>query len=167
MAVKKKSKKKGKSKPSVKKKKSAVKKRVAKKANRTKPAKKKSAKKKSATKKTVAKKAVARKPAAKPVQPKPPSAPAVAAAPDGEVRVGTVTHFYSHLMVAVVKVEAGVLREGDNIHIKGHTTDFRQRAGSLELDHVHVPMAKVGESVGLKVVDHAREHDVVYIVSAP
>lgn len=162
MAVKKKAKKKGKSKPSVKKKKSAVKKRVAKKPSRPKTAKKKSTKKKPVTKKTVA-----RKPARKPAAPKTQSAPVAPTVPAGEVRVGTVTHFYSHLMVAVVKVETGMLREGDNIHIKGHTTDFRQRAGSLELDHVHVPAARAGESVGLKVADHAREHDVVYIVSAP
>ena len=162
MAVKKKAKKKGKSKSSVKKKKTAVKKRVAKKPSRAKTVKKKSAKKK-----TVTKKPVARKPASKPAAPKTKPTPAAATVPTGEVRVGTVTHYYSHLMVAVVKVDAGMLREGDNIHIKGHTTDFRQRAGSLELDHVHVPMARVGESVGLKVVDHAREHDVVYIVSAP
>lgn len=162
MAVKKKAKKKGKSKPSVKKKKAAVKKRAAKK-----PARAKTAKKKSAKKKLVTKKPVARKPAAKPAAPKTQPAPAAATVPAGEVRVGTVTHFYSHLMVAVVKVDAGMLREGDNIHIKGHTTDFRQRAGSLELDHVHVPMAKVGESVGLKVIDHAREHDVVYLVNTP
>ena len=82
------------------------------------------------------------------------------------MRVGTVTHYFSHLMVAVVKVDAGVLREGDTIHIKGHTSDFRQRAGSLELDHIQVPAARVGESVGLKVVEHAREHDIVYLVSA-
>ena len=162
MAVKKKSKKKGKTKSSVKKKKTAVKKRVAKKPSRAKAVKKKTAKKKSVTKKPVA-----RKPASKPAAPKTKPATAAATAPAGEVRVGTVTHYYSHLMVAVVKVEAGMLREGDNIHIKGHTTDFRQRAGSLELDHVHVPAARVGESVGLKVVDHAREPDVVYIVSAP
>lgn len=162
MAVKKKAKKKGKSKSSVKKKKTAVKKRVAKKPSRAKAVKKKTAKKKSVTKKPVA-----RKPVSKPAAPKTQPAPAAATVPAGEVRVGTVTHYYSHLMVAVVKVDAGMLREGDNIHIKGHTTDFRQRAGSLELDHVHVPMARVGESVGLKVVDHAREHDVVYIVSAP
>lgn len=162
MAVKKKTKKKGKSKSSVKKKKTAVKKRVAKKPSRAKTVKRKSTKKKAVTKKSVA-----RKPAAKPMAPKTKPAPLVSAVPAGEVRVGTVTHYYSHLMVAVVKVDAGMLREGDNIHIKGHTTDFRQRAGSLELDHVHVPAARVGESVGLKVVDHAREHDVVYIVSAP
>ena len=162
MAVKKKAKKKlkskSKSKPQTKAKKKAVKKRSsAKKTVRAKVVKKKTA---------VKKKPGAHKPAAK--QKQPAAKPAMASAvPAGEVRLGTITHYYSHLMVAVVKVEAGMLREGDTIHVKGHTSDFRQRAGSLELDHVHVPAARVGESVGLKVVDHAREHDVVYLVSAP
>lgn len=163
MAVKKKAKKKGKSKSSVKKKKTTakkLKKHVAKKPSRPKRVKKKPAKKKSVTK-------VASKPTSKAAAPKTQPTPTESTVPAGEVRVGTVTHYYSHLMVAVVKVETGMLREGDNIHIKGHTTDFRQRAGSLELDHVQVPAARPGESVGLKVVDHAREHDVVYIVSAP
>lgn len=167
MAVKKKSKKKLKSKskgkPQPKKKKKAVKKRgVPKKAVRAKASKKKVVKKTA-----VKKKPAARKPAPKRTAPVAKPAVAASAVPPGEVRMGTITHYYSHLMVAVVKVEAGSLREGDTIHVKGHTSDFRQRAGSLELDHVQVPVARVGESVGLKVVDHAREHDVVYLVSAP
>lgn len=133
---------------------------------------KKTAKKKVVKKKTVAKKA-ARKPAAKKAAPKPKPAvtaakPAAApAALPGEERVGTVTHYYSHLSVAVVKLDAGTLREGDTIHIKGHTSDFRQRVTSIEVDHVHVPEARPGQSFGLKVTEHAREHDVVYKVVAP
>lgn len=165
MAVKKKAKKKlkSKSKPQAKTKKKVVKKRGAPK----RVVRAKAVKKKAAKKTAVKKKPSARKPTAKQKPPTAKPAPAVTAVPPGEVRVGTVTHYYSHLMVAVVKVDAGVLREGDTIHIKGHTSDFRQRAGSLELDHVHVPVARVGESVGLKVVDHAREHDVVYSVTNP
>lgn len=163
MAIKKKAKKKlkskSKSKPLAKTKKKAVKKRSAvKKTVRVKVLKKK---------KGIKKKPGAHNPAAKQKQPAAKPAMATSAVPVGEVRLGTITHYYSHLMVAVVKVEVGMLREGDTIHIKGHTSDFRQRAGSLELDHVQVPAARVGESVGLKVIDHAREHDVVYLVSAP
>jgi translation elongation factor EF-Tu-like GTPase len=165
MAAKKKARKKpkSKSKPKTRAKKKVVKKRsAAKKAVRVKAVKKK------ATKKAAAKKKVtARKPAAKKARPAPRPVPAVAAVPAGEVRLGVVTHYYSHLMVAVVRVEAGTLSEGDTIHIKGHTSDFRQRAGSMELDRVQVPVARAGQSVGLKVIDHAREHDVVYRVSNP
>lgn len=152
-----KAKKKGKTKAksTTKKKKTAVKKIV----------KKKAVKKKVVKKKTVAKK-VARKPAAKKTTSKLKPTTAPVALP-GEERVGTVTHYYSHLSVAVVKLDAGTLREGDTIHIKGHTSDFRQRVTSIEVDHVHVPEARPGQSFGLKVTEHAREHDVVYKVVAP
>jgi outer membrane biosynthesis protein TonB len=164
MATKKKSKAKAKSKP---KKKKSVAKRPAKKVVKKKAA-RKVVKKGKVAKKRPAKKAVrktpskkkASKPAAKPA---PKTAPVAVALP-GETRIGIVTHYFSHLSVAVIRIEAGMLREGDTIHIKGHTSDFRQRVASMEVDHVHVPEARPGQSVGLKVSDHAREHDVVYRV---
>ena len=50
------------------------------------------------------------------------------------------------------------------IHIRGHTTDFAQKVESLEVNHA--PVTEVGpkDDFGLKVVEHAREHDVVYKV---
>jgi len=76
-----------------------------------------------------------------------------------------VTHYYNHLSVATLRLEPGaILRVGDMIHIRGHTTDFSQKVESLELDHA--PATEVGpnDDFGLKVVEHAREHDVVYKV---
>ena len=107
-----------------------------------------------------AKKPAARRPAAR----KAPAAPAVKP-PPGE-RVGLVTHYFNHLSVAVVKLETGRLRVGDNIHFRGHTTDFGQRVDSLQLDHK--PVADVGPSddFGMKVREHVRENDVVYKVGA-
>lgn len=98
---------------------------------------------------------------AKPVAAKPAPKPALAV-PANEERIGIVTHYFSHLSVAIIKLETGMLREGDTIHIKGHTSDFRQTVGSMELNHVHVSSTRSGESFGLKVKEHAREHDVVY-----
>src|SRR5262245_20529022 len=94
-----------------------------------------------------------------PVTPTPPAEPA---AP--EERIGVVTHCYSHLSVAAIQLEQGTLRVGDVIHICGHTTDFRQKIESLEVNHA--PTTEVGpkDDFGLKVVDHAREHDVVFKV---
>jgi hypothetical protein len=113
--------------------------------------------KKPAAKKSVAKKPVAKKPARKVAPPAPPP-------PPGE-RIGVVTHYFGHLSVAVVKLEPGTtLRVGDNIHVKGHTTDFSQPVGSLQV--AHAPVSEVGpnDDFGLKVKDHVREHDVVYRV---
>lgn len=81
-----------------------------------------------------------------------------------EVAIGVVTHYYSHLGVAVIQLNRGELKSGDTIHIKGHTTDFSQRIDSMEYEHHHIDQAKTGQSFGLKVMDHAREHDIVYLV---
>jgi hypothetical protein len=111
--------------------------------------------------KTAVKKKVVRKAAPKPKAT--PPAPAPAAAP-GE-RIGVVTHYYGHLLVAVVKLDPGTtLRVGDNIHVKGHTTDFGQRVESLQIGHAPVQEVGPNDDFGLKVADHAREHDVVYRV---
>ena len=82
-----------------------------------------------------------------------------------EQRIGVVTHYYSHLSVAALQLDPGAtLRVGDVIHILGHTTDFSQRAESLELDRKPVLEVGPNDDFGLKVVDQARERDVVFKV---
>ena len=82
-----------------------------------------------------------------------------------ETRIGTVTHYYNHIHVAGVTITDGELREGDTIHIKGHTSDFEQKVESMQIDHEPVKVAKEGDQIGLTVIEHAREHDTVYIVN--
>ena len=91
-----------------------------------------------------------------------PSLPAQPA-PPGE-RIGVVTHYFSHLSVATLRLESGTLRVGDVIHIRGHTTDFIQKVETLEVNHAPVTEVGPNEEFGLKVVEHAREHDVVFKV---
>ena len=79
-------------------------------------------------------------------------------------RIGVVTHYYSHLSVAIIRLESGTLRAGDVIHIRGHTTDFNQKVESLEVNHAPVTEVGPNEEFGLKVAEHAREHDVVFKV---
>ena len=82
-----------------------------------------------------------------------------------EQRIGVVTHYYSHLSVAIMRLEPSTtLHVGDLIHIHGHTTDFTQKVESLEVDHA--PVTEVGPNAvfGLKVIEHAREHDAVFRV---
>ena len=107
----------------------------------------------------VAKKAV-RKAAPKRARPAPAPAPEVPG-----VRIGVVTHFYGEPMVAVVKLETGTLRVGDRIHVRGHTSDFAQEVQSLQIEHAAVEAVGPGDDFGLKVIEHAREHDVVYKLS--
>jgi hypothetical protein len=111
----------------------------------------KAAKPKKAAKARVAKPRVAKAPPAIP-----PERPA-----PGE-RIGVVTHYYGAPMVAIVKLESGTLRVGDSIHIRGHTSDFSQRVESLQVDHAAVNEVGPQDDFGIKVREHAREHDVVY-----
>ena len=130
------------------------------------PARKPAARKKAAKKKAPARRALpkAKKPARRRAAAKPLPAGPVVKPPPGEC-VGVVTHYFNHLSVAVVKVESGTLRVGDNIHFRGHTTDFGQRIESLQVNHA--PVASVGprDDFGMKVREHVRENDVVYKVS--
>jgi len=105
-----------------------------------------------------------RKRAARPAAKPKPVSPAERPAP-GE-RIGVVTHYYGNLLVAIVKLEAGTLRVGDTIHIRGHTSDFSQRVESLQVEHAAVNEVGPNDEFGIKVVQHAREHDVVYKLPA-
>jgi hypothetical protein len=144
----------------VKAKKSPAKKSPAKKPKKS-PAKKPAPKRKSPAPKKKAASRTAPKPAARP---KPAPAPVRGPLP-GEVRVGVVTHYYGHLAVAAVRLEVA-LAVGDTIRVLGHTSDFRQRVDSMQVEHRSVSEAIGGDEIGLKVVEHAREHDVVYRVPA-
>ena len=79
-------------------------------------------------------------------------------------RIGVVSHWYSNLQVAAVELTDGDLHVGDRIHVLGHTTDYEQSVGSMQIDHHQVYEGHVGDSIGIKLGDHAREHDVVYLV---
>ena len=82
-----------------------------------------------------------------------------------ETRIGTVTHYYNHIHVAGVAITGGELHKGDVIRVKGHTSDFEQKVESMQIDHEAVNTAKPGDQIGLSVIEHAREHDAVYMVT--
>lgn len=76
--------------------------------------------------------------------------------------VGTVTHYFSHLSVAAVRLNVP-LRVGDRIHIKGHTSDVVQTVESLEVNRQKIDQARPGDDLALKVDDHVREHDLIFM----
>lgn len=77
------------------------------------------------------------------------------------VEVGRVTHFFAKISVAVVELTAP-LAVGDYIVIKGPTTDFEQAVESMQIEHENIERAEAGQSIGLEVVQRAREKDIVY-----
>jgi len=83
-----------------------------------------------------------------------------------EQMIGRVTHYWSKIGVAGIEITGGELRVGDTIRFKGHTTDLTEKLESIQVDHQPVAVARVGDSVALKVTDHVREHDEVFKVTA-
>ncbi|UCD71576.1 MAG: hypothetical protein JSW70_00895 [Syntrophobacterales bacterium] len=81
-----------------------------------------------------------------------------------EKKVGVVIKFFGRISVAAIKLTDEGLRVGDTIHIKGHTTDFTQKVGSMQIENQNVENADPGADIGIKVDDRVRENDVVYKV---
>jgi translation elongation factor EF-Tu-like GTPase len=81
-----------------------------------------------------------------------------------EQLVGTVTHYFASPNVAVIHVDQGALTVGDHVHFIGHTTDFDETVGSIELDHRKIDHADSGQEVGVRVDGRVRPHDLVYKV---
>jgi len=109
---------------------------------KSKPLKKAAAKKPA---KRAAPKAAARpasKTRAAPARPAPKPAAVVPPRPEplpGEELIGVVTHYYGHLSVAAIRLESGSLSVGDTIRVLGHTSDFRQRIVSMQIEHQPSP----------------------------
>ena len=81
-----------------------------------------------------------------------------------EAQIGKVTHYYSHLNVAVLQL-TDRLKVGETIHIFGHTTDFVQKVISMEVDHQRVVVVEPGDNVAVKVVEPVHVHDLIYRVT--
>jgi len=81
----------------------------------------------------------------------------------GEQLVGTVSHFFTNAKVAAIEL-IGELRVGDTIHIVGHTSDFSQEVGSMQIEHQAVDRATRGDHIGVAVKSKARQNDNVYRV---
>jgi translation elongation factor EF-Tu-like GTPase len=80
-----------------------------------------------------------------------------------EELVGEVSHWFGKISVAGIKL-SGELAVGDRVHIVGHTTDFEQEIGSMQLDNADVTEAQSGDEIGVKLGSRARPGDSVYKV---
>ena len=81
-----------------------------------------------------------------------------------EVVIGKVSDFFARPVVAGIELTANV-KVGDNIHIKGHTTDLELMVSSMQINNVNVDQAKAGDNIGIKVSDRVRRGDIVYKVT--
>ncbi|HUN55973.1 MAG TPA: EF-Tu/IF-2/RF-3 family GTPase [Smithella sp.] len=79
-----------------------------------------------------------------------------------EKKIGEVMKYFSKPSVAAVKVTDGELNVGDSIKFSGHTTDFTDIIGSMEVENKSVQKAVAGDFIGVKVSDRVRPGDEVF-----
>lgn len=66
-----------------------------------------------------------------------------------DYKIGTVTHYYSQVGVAIVDLTRD-LHAGDWIKVTG-SVEFTQRVESIQVEHEQIESAKAGDTVGLKL----------------
>ena len=81
-----------------------------------------------------------------------------------EIEVGVVQDYFAKIGVAALGITAHEIKVGDEVHFKGHTTDFSQIIDSLQIEHAQVNEAGAGASVGTKVKDRVRAGDKIFKV---
>ena len=81
-----------------------------------------------------------------------------------ETEIGKVTEFFAKPVVAGIQLSQ-MLKVGEKIHIKGHTTDMTLTVDSMQINRVNVTEAKPGDVIGVKVPDRVRNGDIVYKVT--
>ena len=82
-----------------------------------------------------------------------------------EEQVGVVVKFFAKPGVAAIEVTDGTIKQGDTLKYKGHTTDFTEKVGSIELDNQPIEEAKVGDLIGVKIKERVRENDLIYKIT--
>jgi putative protease len=80
------------------------------------------------------------------------------------MKVGTVTHYYNKIGVAVVLLE-GDLAVGEKIKfVRGGEDLFEQTVTSIQTEHKSLQKAVAGQEIGLKVDQPVREGAEIYKV---
>jgi hypothetical protein len=77
------------------------------------------------------------------------------------VEIGSIIHYFSKINVAIVQLTLP-LSVGDQILVKGPTTDFEQTADSIQLDRKNIQRAEGGQTVAIRVSQTARVKDAVF-----
>jgi len=65
--------------------------------------------------------------------------------------IGKVIHYYDKLGVAIIDLNLGGLKVGQEIKFKHGTEEFTQKIDSLQVEHESVESVKKGDSFGVKV----------------
>ncbi|MFC1807612.1 translation elongation factor-like protein [Candidatus Omnitrophota bacterium] len=79
---------------------------------------------------------------------------------EGEL-IGKVTHYFTSCKAGVIKLKKP-LAVGDKICVDGHTTKFKQKVSSMQVDGKAISSANKGKEVGVRVKSRVRINDAVY-----
>lgn len=78
--------------------------------------------------------------------------------------IGNITHYFSNQQVAVIKINSGKIRVGDEILVIGNKTGLiRHKIQRLEMNRKEIKEAKKGQEVGIKMLN-VRKRDKVYLI---
>jgi putative protease len=111
-------------------------------------------------KRTVSKKSPKKRPSIKKKNPKK-SPKKQAVRKQGGNLIGMVTHYFPRVQAGVIKLKKP-LSAGEGIKITGHTTNFTQVIGSMQINRVNILKAKPGDEIGLRVSSRVRQGDKVF-----
>ncbi|MDP1688790.1 MAG: hypothetical protein Q8L47_01510 [bacterium] len=75
--------------------------------------------------------------------------------------IGRVTHYFGNLKVGIIKCKKPV-KIGDEIQIKGATTDFKQIISSMQYNYKEIKVTPLNKEVGIKVKKMVREGDLIF-----
>jgi translation initiation factor IF-2 len=78
--------------------------------------------------------------------------------------IGKVSHYYSKIGVAIIDLQDGSLKVGQQIKFIKGDNEFTQQIESLQIEHQPVKEVKKGDSFGLKISQAVEEGTLVYLV---
>lgn len=77
-------------------------------------------------------------------------------------KVGTITHYYDKIGVAVVKLTKNDIKIGDTIQLTDKEgNQFEQKVTSMQIAHADIDIAKAGDEFGLKAEKVVKENSIV------
>jgi U32 family peptidase len=83
-----------------------------------------------------------------------------------ETQIGVVKHFFDKISVALIEITEGEVTIGDNLKIKGTTSDMPFTVETLRVDKDEVPKGIKGQTIGTRVPGKARINDKVFKITA-
>ncbi len=84
----------------------------------------------------------------------------------GEIHVGKVERYYPEAHAAIINIEKGSLRIGDQIHVAGDRENFWEEVTSMHAQHQGIRVAHTGATVSLLVTQPVHAGADVYKIDA-